>query len=424
MTQGAAPEKITLDAGALARPSFSVLPPLALYIHIPWCLKKCPYCDFNSHEVAGDAPEAAYVDALLADLEFALPSIWGRKVVSIFIGGGTPSLFSAEAIDRLLGGVRARVPLLPDAEITLEANPGTFERQKFAGFYAAGVNRLSLGVQSFDPAQLLALGRVHDADEARRAAEAALMIFGNVNFDLMFGLPHQTVEQARADLAEALAFAPPHLSFYHLTLEPNTLFHRYPPPLPDEDTAADIEDAVHATLGGAGYQHYETSAHAKPGRQCAHNANYWRFGDYLGIGAGAHSKLSFADRIVRQLRWKQPKRYLESVALGQPLQEEIEVARDDVGFEFMLNALRLTSGVPTALFAGRTGYPLALVARGIETATQKGLLEPDPASLKPTDLGRRFLNDLQSLFLAGATRGRGASHAAPLVRMEATGIER
>ncbi len=248
MTRGAAPDKVILDAGALARPSFTALPPLALYIHIPWCLRKCPYCDFNSHEVAGDAPETEYVDALLADLEFALPSIWGRKVVSIFIGGGTPSLFSAEAIDRLLGGVRARVPLLPDAEITLEANPGTFERQKFAGFFAAGVNRLSLGVQSFDPAQLRALGRVHDADEARRAAEAALMIFGNVNFDLMYGLPQQTVVEARADLAEALAFAPPHLSFYHLTLEPNTLFHRYPPPLPDEDTAADIEDAVHATL--------------------------------------------------------------------------------------------------------------------------------------------------------------------------------
>ena len=424
MTRGAAPEKITLDAGALARPAFTALPPLALYIHIPWCLKKCPYCDFNSHEVAGDAPEAIYVDALLADLEFALPSIWGRKVVSIFIGGGTPSLFSAEAIDRLLGGVRARVPLLPDAEITLEANPGTFERQKFAGFFAAGINRLSLGVQSFDPAQLRALGRVHDADEARRAAEAALMIFGNVNFDLMYGLPQQTVIDARADLAEALAFAPPHLSFYHLTLEPNTLFHRYPPPLPDEDTAADIEDAVHATLESAGYQHYETSAYAKPGRQCAHNANYWRFGDYLGIGAGAHSKLSFADRIVRQLRWKQPKRYLECVALGRPLQEEVEVARDDVGFEFMLNALRLTSGVPSALFAERTGYPLALVARGIETATRKGLLEPDPASIRPTELGRRFLNDLQSLFLAGAPRGRAASHAAPLVRIEATGIER
>jgi len=428
MTTKGTAGKIAMDAGALARPSFAVLPPLAIYIHIPWCLKKCPYCDFNSHEVRGEAPEAAYVDALLADLEFALPSIWGRKVASIFLGGGTPSLFSAAAIDRLLSGVRARVPLLPDAEITLEANPGTFERQKFAGFFAAGVNRLSLGVQSFDPAQLQALGRVHDADEARRAAEAALMIFGNVNFDLMYGLPRQTVEEARADLAAALAFAPPHLSFYHLTLEPNTLFHRYPPPLPDDDTAADIEDAVHAALHGAGYQHYETSAYAKPGRQCAHNANYWRFGDYLGIGAGAHSKLSFADRIVRQLRWKQPKQYLENVALGRPLQEEVDVARGDVGFEFMLNALRLTAGVPTALFAERTGYPLSLVTQGMDMAVRRGLLDPDPLNLKPTELGRRFLNDLQALFLntpmSAPGEVRNIAEGAPLVRVEATGIER
>jgi putative oxygen-independent coproporphyrinogen III oxidase len=418
------PLQASIDAGTLTRPAFSVLPPLALYVHIPWCLKKCPYCDFNSHEVRGDAPEAQYVDALLADLESALPSIWGRKVVSIFIGGGTPSLFSAAAIDRLLGGIRARVPLLPDAEVTLEANPGTFERQKFADFYAAGVNRLSLGIQSFDAGQLHALGRVHDADEARRAAEAALMIFGNVNLDLMYGLPRQTVGEARTDLSEALAFAPPHLSFYHLTLEPNTLFHRHPPPLPDEDTAADIEDAVHAMLAAAGYQHYETSAFAKPGRQCAHNANYWRFGDYLGIGAGAHSKLSFANRIVRQLRWKQPKQYLEKIAEGVPLQEEAEVARADVGFEFMLNALRLTAGVPAALFAERTGYPLSLVARQIEAATHKGLLEPDPASLTPTELGRRFLNDLQSLFLGAPAKGRNVARAVPLVRLEATGVER
>jgi putative oxygen-independent coproporphyrinogen III oxidase len=413
-----------IDGRALARPAFAALPPLALYVHIPWCLKKCPYCDFNSHEVHGEVPEAAYVDALLGDLEFALPSIWGRKVVSVFIGGGTPSLFSAVAIDRLLAGIRARVPLLPAAEVTLEANPGTFERQKFADFYAAGVNRLSLGVQSFDPVQLQALGRVHDADEARRAAEAALMIFGNVNFDLMYGLPRQSVPEARADLAAALAFAPPHLSFYHLTLEPNTLFHKYPPPLPDEDTAADIEDAVHAMLEGAGYQHYETSAYAKPGRQCAHNVNYWRFGDYLGIGAGAHSKLSFADRIVRQLRWKQPKHYLDNVAQGRPLQEEVDVARGDVGFEFMLNALRLTSGVPAASFAERTGYPLALVAHGIDVATRKGLLDPEPGSLKATELGRRFLNDLQSMFLDATVTKRSAANSAPLVRMEATGVER
>jgi len=411
-----------IPADSLAGPRFAALPPLALYVHVPWCVRKCPYCDFNSHEARGDVPEDAYVDALLADLESALPLVWGRKVTTVFMGGGTPSLFSAAAIDRLLAGVRARLPLLPDAEVTLEANPGTFERQKFAGFFAAGVNRLSLGVQSFDPGMLRSLGRVHDADEARRAAEAALMIFGNVNLDLMYALPRQTVAQARADLAAALAFSPPHLSFYHLTLEPNTLFHRHPPPLPDEDTAADIEDAVHETLEGAGYRHYETSAYAKPGRTCAHNVNYWRFGDYLGIGAGAHSKLSFPDRIVRQLRYKQPKQYMEQVAAGRPLQEETLVSRADVGFEFMLNALRLADGVPAALFAERTGYPLSLVARGLDVATRKGLLEADPAVVKPTALGRRFLNDLMALFLAEPRRDR--AQAAPLVRVEATGVER
>jgi putative oxygen-independent coproporphyrinogen III oxidase len=262
-----------MNAADPTKPRFAVLPPLSLYVHIPWCVRKCPYCDFNSHEARGEVPETQYVDALLEDLESTLPLVWGRKVVSVFIGGGTPSVFSADSIDRLLGGIRARLPITPGAEITLEANPGTFERQKFAGFFAAGVNRLSLGVQSFDPAQLRALGRVHDDDEARRAAESALMIFGNVNFDLMYGLPNQTVEGAQADLAEALAFGPPHLSFYHLTLEPNTLFHKSPPALPDEDTAADIEGAVQATLARAGYAHYETSAYAKPGRECVHNTN-------------------------------------------------------------------------------------------------------------------------------------------------------
>ncbi len=398
-----------VDVASPSRPRFAALPPLALYVHIPWCIRKCPYCDFNSHEAKGEVPEAAYVDALVADLEFALPSIWGRRIMSVFIGGGTPSLFSAASIDRLLAAVRARVPLAPDAEITLEANPGTFEREKFSAFRAAGVNRLSLGIQSFDPGHLRALGRVHDEKEARAAAEAALAIFGNVNLDLMYALPRQTIAQARTDVAAALAFAPPHLSFYQLTLEPNTLFHRDPPPLPDDDAAADIEDAVHSMLAEAGYRHYETSAHARAGSECRHNLNYWRFGDYLGIGAGAHSKISFPDRIVRQIRFKQPRQYLERATAGAPLLEETEIARDDVGFEFMLNALRLTDGVPASLFAERTGYPLALVARELELATARGLLESDPTNIRPTALGRRFLNDLQSLFLADARERRGAA---------------
>jgi oxygen-independent coproporphyrinogen-3 oxidase len=393
------PAVATFDVGSLSGPRFAALPPLALYVHIPWCLRKCPYCDFNSHEARGEVPEERYVDALVEDLELALPSIWGRKVVSIFIGGGTPSLFSAAAIDTLLAAIRARVPLVPDAEVTLEANPGTFERAKFAGFFGAGVNRLSLGIQSFDPQHLAAIGRMHDAEEARRAAESALSIFSNVNFDLMYALPQQTVAAAEADVATALAFSPPHLSFYHLTLEPNTLFHRYPPQLPDDETAADIEDAIHARLGAAGYHHYETSAYARPGRECRHNLNYWRFGDYIGIGAGAHSKLSFADRIVRQLRHKQPKRYIDETAARTPIVEESIVTRSDVGFEFMLNALRLIDGVPKTLFAERTGYPLALVQRELAAAEVRGLIERDPTAIRPTPLGQRFLNDLQQIFL-------------------------
>jgi putative oxygen-independent coproporphyrinogen III oxidase len=399
----------TVDAAAIGRPRFKALPPLALYVHMPWCVRKCPYCDFNSHEAREEIPEDAYIDTLLADLEFALPAIWSRPVVTVFLGGGTPSLFSAAAIDRLLAGVRARVPLAPDAEITLEANPGTFERARFAGYRDAGVTRLSLGIQSFAPRHLAALGRIHDAFEARTAAAAALALFDNVNFDLMYALPGQTVAEARADAEAALAFRPPHLSFYHLTIEPNTLFHRYPPPLPDEDTAADIEEAVHAALAAAGYRRYETSAFARDGHECRHNLNYWRFGDYLGIGAGAHSKLSLPDRVLRQVRWKQPRRYMDEVGRGQPLQEETTVGRADIGFEFMLNALRLTDGVPAALFAERTGYPLAIIERGLAEATRRGLLDPDPAVLRATPQGARFLNDLQALFLPDAPRASTAT---------------
>ena len=384
---------------SLHAPHFAALPPLALYVHIPWCLKKCPYCDFNSHERRGEIPQARYVDALLADLELALPSIWGRRVHTVFFGGGTPSLFAPEAIDRILAGVRSRVPLAPDAEITLEANPGTFERARFAGFRAAGINRLSVGVQSFEPKFLHALGRVHDADEARAAAAAAIEIFGNVNLDLMYALPGQTPADAQSDLAQVLRFSPPHLSFYHLTIEPNTLFHRYPPSLPDDETAADIEDAIAATLGAAGYLHYETSAYARPGHECRHNLNYWRFGDYLGIGAGAHSKLSFPERVVRQVRHKQPQQYMEEVERGSPLAEDRTVERGEIGFEFMLNALRLTDGVPVALFAERTGFALTLVQKGLDEAERRGLIERDHQRMRPTPLGQRFLNDLQAIFL-------------------------
>jgi oxygen-independent coproporphyrinogen-3 oxidase len=397
--------------------TFEALPPLSLYVHVPWCLRKCPYCDFNSHEKRGDLPEREYVEALLADLESALPAVWGRRVQTVFFGGGTPSLFAPESIDRILAGIRARVPLDPGAEVTLEANPGTFERDRFAGYRAAGVNRLSVGVQTFVPRLLAAIGRVHDAHEARAAVEAALAIFGNVNVDLMFALPGQTPDELAADVAEVLALAPPHVSLYHLTIEPNTLFHRRPPALPDEDTAAEMEETIGERLAAAGYEHYETSAYARPGSRCRHNVNYWEFGDYLGIGAGAHSKLSFPDRVVRSVRWKQPKQYLQRTAEGSPVMESAEVDRRDLAFEFMLNALRLTEGVPAALFAERTGEPLASIRDEIAQAVRRGLLEPTwtndtgaggemgfrlPATLRPTARGRRFLNDLQALFLREA----------------------
>lgn len=383
----------------LDKPSLKVLPPLSLYVHLPWCLKKCPYCDFNSHERKALLPEAEYAAALLSDLEYALPAIWGRKINTIFFGGGTPSLFAGETIDALLAGIRARVPLLPDAEITLEANPGTFEKEKFREFRAAGINRLSLGVQSFNPRHLQALGRVHDEHEALTAAEAALIIFGNVNLDLMYGLPEQSLADCEADLTAALRFAPPHLSFYHLTIEPNTLFHRYPLTLPDHDLSADMQQLIETRLVEAGYTHYETSAYAKPGRQCRHNVNYWQFGDYLGIGAGAHSKLSFPERVIRQVRYKQPTQYVEQVKSNQPVIEQGELSRKDIGFEFMLNALRLLEGVPARLFTERTGYPLTVVTSELIEAERRGLLYHDHQVIRPTELGRNFLNDLQSLFL-------------------------
>jgi oxygen-independent coproporphyrinogen-3 oxidase len=379
---------------------FNALPPLSLYIHIPWCVRKCPYCDFNSHEARGELPEDDYVAALLADLEAALPRVWGRPVFTVFIGGGTPSLLSVRALDALLSGVRARLPLAPDAEITLEANPGTAEAGKFAGFRAAGINRLSLGIQSFNDRHLAALGRIHDATQARRAAELALRTFDNVNLDLMYGLPGQTAAESDADIAAAVALAPQHVSAYHLTIEPNTYFHRYPPALPDDDATADMQVAVEAQLAAAGYEHYETAAFARPGRHSRHNLNYWMFGDYVGIGAGAHGKLSFKNNILRESRARQPKAYLTWAAAGALLPEQREVTVAELPGEFMMNALRLNAGFELALFASRTGLESTRILAALEQAEARGLLSRDHQRVRPTPLGRRFLNDLVQLFLA------------------------
>jgi oxygen-independent coproporphyrinogen-3 oxidase len=367
-------------------------------------VRKCPYCDFNSHELRGELPEAAYVDAVVADLDSALPSVWGRRVHSVFFGGGTPSLFSAAAIERLLSAFRARLPLAADAEITLEANPGTVEAEKFRDFRAAGVNRLSVGIQSFDPRRLAALGRIHDDREARRAVEVARAHFANFNLDLMYALPEQTMAEAEADVAEAIATGAPHLSFYHLTIEPNTVFHKHPPPLPDEDAAAAIHELVAARLAGAGYAHYETSAHARPGLESRHNLNYWRFGDYLGIGAGAHSKVSFADRIVREMRTRSPAEYVRRVAEGTQVAERREVGARELPFEFMMNALRLAEGFEVGTFADRTGLPITVAGKALAAAEAKGLIVRDHLRIRPTDLGRRFLNDLLQLFLPEQSR--------------------
>ena len=379
--------------------SFKALPPLSLYIHIPWCVRKCPYCDFNSHAVRESLPEQEYVTALVRDLELALPQIWGRKVYTVFIGGGTPSLLSAQAMEKILATVRMLLPLDLGAEITLEANPGTVEANKFAGFRDAGVNRLSLGIQSFNDTHLKALGRIHDASEARRAVEIAQQHFDNINLDLMYGLPQQTQAEAVQDVHAALEFSPQHLSCYNLTLEPNTLFYRYPPPLPDDDLCSAMQQDIEQILSKHGYQHYETSAFAQPKKQSRHNLNYWQFGDYLGIGAGAHSKLSFPDKVLRQVRYKQPQAYLKQVAQDLPVQSEESVKREDLPFEFMMNALRLNQGFADTLFAERTSLSLLLIRRELEQAMQRGLIERDLQRIAPTELGRRFLNDLLQVFL-------------------------
>jgi len=375
-------------------------PPLSLYVHFPWCVRKCPYCDFNSHAVRDEIPQREYVDALLADLQAALPQIWGRRILSVFIGGGTPSLMLPEELERLLGGVRALGHLAPAAEITLEANPGTAESERFAAFRQAGVTRLSLGVQSFDDDLLGRIGRIHDGRQARRAVEMALANFEQVNLDLMYALPGQDLAALERDLAQALAFAPDHLSCYHLTVEPNTEFHARPPLLPDEDLAADMQQAVEERLQDAGYQHYEVSAFARPGQRCLHNLNYWRFGDYLGIGAGAHGKLSSHKGIVRQVRHRHPRAYLEGAARGEFLQESRQVPADELPFEFMMNALRMNEGFRRELFESVTGLPLQVVETELIAARRDGLLAIDGETIRPTVLGRRFLNELLQRFLS------------------------
>jgi len=392
--------------------NLTALPPLSLYVHLPWCLKKCPYCDFNSHEVhstsaSNDAavPEQRYIAALMTDLESALPLVWGRTVMSVFIGGGTPSLFSPAAIETLISGLRARLKLTPDAEITLEANPGTFEKDRFKAFRAAGVTRLSIGVQSFNDVHLKALGRVHDRDQALAAVTEAASAFETFNLDLMYALPGQTLADLAQDLDTALALKPPHLSVYHLTLEPNTFFAKFPPVVPDEDTAYTMLDLITERTAHQGMNRYEVSAYAQPGHGCWHNQNYWQFGDYLGIGAGAHGKISFAHRVVRQVKWRDPATYLQKLEAGEsPLAQEQEVKRRELPFEFMLNALRLREGFELQDFTTRTGLPLSAIEAGLKAAEAKGLIERNWERVKPTERGFDFLSDLQALFLPPETK--------------------
>ncbi len=428
---GAATESVVQrDVQHYMRPGtlqLSSLPPLSLYVHLPWCIKKCPYCDFNSHEITApktplasapqggafglgrpgaawldSMPEQRYADAVIADLEAALPLIWGRSIHSIFIGGGTPSLFAPATIDRLLGDIRARLRLEADCEITMEANPGTFEKDRFSAFAQAGVTRLSIGVQSFNDNHLKALGRVHDRAQALAAVEEAARSFKTFNLDIMYALPGQTLEQVGQDVAQALQFAPPHISIYHLTIEPNTYFAKFPPQIPEDDTAYAMLDHITELTAAAGLERYEVSAYAKAGHRCRHNLNYWQFGDYLGVGAGAHSKLSFAHRVVRQVRFREPRLYMDKALGGNALAQEEEVARADLPFEYMLNALRLRHGFGLRDFCERTGLAITAIEAALQEAERKGLVERDFARVRPTERGFDFLSDLQALFLSNA----------------------
>jgi oxygen-independent coproporphyrinogen-3 oxidase len=380
---------------------FEAPPPLTLYIHIPWCARKCPYCDFNSHESAAALPEQAYLAALTADLEQDLPQVWGRRVESVFIGGGTPSLFAPAAIDRMLSDIRARLPLLPGAEVTLEANPGTVDAGRLREFRAAGINRLSLGGQSFDPALLARIGRIHGTAEILNAAEGiAAAGFDNWNIDLMYGLPGQTVAQALADVRQAVALGPTHISHYQLTLEPNTAFYHSPPSLPDDDTAWEMQQRCQAELADYGYRQYETSAYARDGRRCHHNLNYWRFGDYLGIGAGAHGKITTAsDHAIRRTsKVKHPRAYIEADGATRIDTRQV-LDPVHTGLEFMMNALRLNEGFPIELYRAHTGLPLSVVERPLARAGELGLIERDTAAIRPSERGRRYLNELLTLFV-------------------------
>lgn len=382
--------------------NFTVLPPLSLYIHVPWCVRKCPYCDFNSHKSPETLPENDYIDALILDLEQEVPAIWGRTIQTIFIGGGTPSLFSAEAYDRLFSSLRALLPISHNAEITLEANPGTFEQQRFADYLSLGINRLSIGIQSFNNESLQALGRIHDSQQAIKAVETAHKVgFENFNLDLMFGLPHQTGKAARNDIETAISLEPTHLSYYQLTIEPNTLFHQQPPTLPDDDPIIDWQIDSQQRLAKAGFEQYEVSAYAKDKKQCQHNVNYWRFGDYLGIGAGAHGKISDAAQqsITRRSKQKQPQAYIDSAGTEKSILTNEIITTKDIGFEFMLNALRLTEGFPTPLFYQHAGLPISHIDKALQQAEQLELITWDIHRICPTEKGQRYLNSLIELFL-------------------------
>ncbi len=395
---GSAPRDVQhyMRAGLL---QLSSLPPLSLYVHLPWCLRKCPYCDFNSHEARDGIPEQRYLDALVADLEAALPLIWGRQVQTIFIGGGTPSLFAPESIDRLLSDIRARLRLEADCEITLEANPGTFEKERFRAYRGAGVTRLSVGVQSFNDQHLQALGRVHDRAQALAAVEEAAAAFDTFNLDIMYALPGQTLAELEQDMHTALGFSPPHISIYHLTIEPNTYFAKYPPRLPEDDAAYAMLDRITEITAAAGLERYEVSAYARSKHQCQHNLNYWQFGDYLGIGAGAHSKLSFAHRVVRQVRLREPQLYMAGALAGRAIAQDEDVRRTELPFEFMLNALRLRDGFTLQDFSERTGLAVTAIAKGLQEGEARGLLMRDMERVRPTERGFDFLSDLQALFL-------------------------